>query len=102
MNSQKTHKNTLYPDDFSQDDKLEFDILFEQSKQLFPLLINDQWVLRMGILAYMRKQKMGDVEPPTDDEIKEIKQQYRPDAVYYTETEDCPVINENANLIIVE
>jgi len=102
MNSQKTHKKTLYPDDFNDDDKLNYDILLEQSKQLFPNLIGDEWLLRMGILAYMRKQKMGDAEPPTDDEIKEIKQQYRPDAVYYTETEDCPVINENANLIIVE
>lgn len=102
MNSQKKHKNTLYPDDFNDEDKLQYDILLQQSKQLFPNLMGDEWLLRMGILAYMRKQKMGDTEPPTDDEIKEIKQQYKPDAVYYTEPNECPVINENANLIIVE
>ena len=31
MNSQKTHKNTLYPEDFNEDDKLNYDILFNQS-----------------------------------------------------------------------
>jgi len=102
MNSQKSHKNTIYPEDFTQDDELQYDILLEQSKQLFPSLINDHWVLRLGILAYMRKQKLGIDEPPTDDEIKEIKQQYKPDAVYYTEAEDCPVVNDTANLIVVE
>ena len=102
MNSQKTHKKTIYPEDFTQDDELQYDILFEQSKQLFPNLIGDEWLLRMGILAYMRKEKQGATEPPTDDEIKEIKQQYKPDAVYYTEPEECPVVNDTANLIVVE
>ena len=65
MNSQKTHKNTLYPEDFNDDDKLNYDILFKQSKQLFPKMIGNEW-------WYMLKQKMGDTEPPTDDEIKEL------------------------------
>ena len=102
MNSQKTHKKTLYPDDFNDEDKLTYDILLEQSKQLFPNLMGDEWLLRMGILAYMRKQKMGDAEPPNDDEINNIKSQYKPDAVYYTEPDECPVVNDTANLIIVE
>jgi len=102
MNSQKKHKNTLYPDDFIDEDKLTYDILLEQSKQLFPNLMGDEWLLRMGILAYMRKEKMGVAEPPTDDEINNIKSQYKPDAVYYTESNECPVINENANLILIE
>jgi hypothetical protein len=102
MNSQKKQKNTLYPDDFNDDDKLNYDILFEQSKQLFPNLIGDEWLLRMGILAYMRKEKQGATEPPTDEEINNIKSQYKPDAVYFTEAEDCPVVNDTANLIVVE
>ena len=42
MNSQKTHKNTLYPEDFNEDDKLNYDILFKQSKQLFPKMIGNE------------------------------------------------------------
>ena len=36
MNSQKYNKEELYPEDFDEDDKLEFDLLLEQSKMLFP------------------------------------------------------------------
>ena len=41
MNSQRYNKEELYPEDFTDDDKLTFDILLEQSKQLFPNLMND-------------------------------------------------------------
>ena len=101
MNSQKK-KDTLYPENFTEEDKLNYDIYFEQSKQLFPNLAGDEWVLRMGILAFMEKEKRGITEPPTEEEINEIKERYNKDAVYYTIPEDCPVINENANLIIVQ
>ena len=36
MKSQKYNKDELYPEDFTEDDKLEFDILFEQSKNVIP------------------------------------------------------------------
>ena len=51
MNSQKYNKDELYPDDFTDDDKLEFDLLLEQSRMLFPKLANDE-----GIYAFMRKK----------------------------------------------
>ena len=49
MNSQKYNKEELYPEDFSGDDKLEFDMLLEQSKMLFPKLANDDWLIKKGI-----------------------------------------------------
>ena len=55
MNSQKYTKE-LYPEDFTEEYKLKFDYYFEQSKLMFPKLINDQWLLRMGIIACMRKE----------------------------------------------
>ena len=36
MNSQRYNKEELYPENFTDEDKLNFDILFEQSKLLFP------------------------------------------------------------------
>jgi hypothetical protein len=48
MNSQKK-KDTIYPENFTDEDKLNYDIFFEQSKQLFPNLAGDEWILRMGI-----------------------------------------------------
>jgi hypothetical protein len=85
MNSQKYNKDELYPDDFTEDDKLEFDLLLEQSKMLFPKLSNDDWLIKKGILAYMRKNKMGDIEPPSQEEIASIRNQYTKDTVFYTE-----------------
>ena len=73
MNSQKYNKDELYPDDFDEDDKLQFDMYLEQSKMLFPKLSNDDWLIKKGIFAYMRKTKMGDTEPPSHEEIASIR-----------------------------
>jgi hypothetical protein len=85
MKSQKYNKDELYPEDFTEDDKLEFDLLFEQSKMLFPKLANDEWLIKKGIYAYMRKKKLGDVEPPSQEEIAKIRNSYTKDTIFYTE-----------------
>ena len=85
MSSQNWNKDELYPEDFTEDDKLQFDLYLEQSKMLFPKLACDEWVLKMGIYAYMRKAKIGDTEPPSQEEIASIKNQYSKESVYYTE-----------------
>ena len=85
MNSQKYNKEELYPEDFDEDDKLEFDLLLEQSKMLFPKLVPDEWLIKKGIYAYMRKKKLGDVEPPSQEEIAKIRNSYTKDTVFYTE-----------------
>ena len=85
MNSQKYNKEELYPEDFTEDDKLEFDLLLEQSKMLFPKLVPDEWLIKKGIYAYMRKKKLGDVEPPSQEEIAKIRNSYTKDTIFYTE-----------------
>jgi len=84
MNSQKFKKD-LYPENFTEDDKLQFDLYLEQSKMLFPKMANEEWLIRMGIFAYMEKQKRGETEPPSQDEIANIRNRYSQDKVYYTE-----------------
>ena len=85
MNSQKYNKDELYPEDFTEDDKLQFDIYLEQSKQLFPKLANDEWLLKTGIKAYMRKIKSGVDEPASQEDIASIRNQYTKDTIFYTE-----------------
>ncbi len=77
MNSQKYNKDEIYPEDFDEDEKLQFDLLLEQSKMLFPKLANEEWLIKKGIFAYMRKQKLGDTEPPSQEEIASIKSIYK-------------------------
>ena len=94
MNSQKYNKGEIYPDDFTEDDKLEFDLLLEQSKMLFPKLANDEWLIKQGILAYMRKNRMGGVEPPSQEEIANIRNQYTKDTIFYTEPIEIVEVKE--------
>jgi hypothetical protein len=96
MNSQKYNKEELYPEDFSEDDKLQFDMYLEQSKMLFPKLANDDWLIKKGIFAYMRKEKLGETEPPSQEEIATIKNQYTNDTIFYTE----PIEEVNKEIIV--
>ena len=85
MNSQRYNKEELYPENFTDEDKLNFDILFEQSKLLFPKMSSDEWLIKLGVIAYINKQKLGDNEPPSQEEIASIKNQYTKNTVFYTE-----------------
>ena len=85
MQSQKYNKEELYPPSFSDDDKLEFDILLAQAKQLFPRMASDEWLIKQAITVYTKKQKVEDYTPPTDEEIAEIRNKYTKDTVFYTE-----------------
>ena len=94
MNSQKYNKDELYPEDYTEEDKLQFDMYLEQSKLLFPKLAGDEWVLKMGIKAYMRKVKSGVDERATPEEIAELKSKYTNETVFYTDPiEPIEVIN---------
>lgn len=88
MNSQKWNKDELYPEDFTDDDKLEFDLLLQQSKQLFPKLANDEWLIKQAVIAFMRKKKLGDDTPPSKEEIAKIRNQYTQDTIFYTPSAD--------------
>ena len=52
---------------------------------LFPKLANDEWLIKKGILAYMMKNKKGETEPPSQEEIAEIRNRYSKDTIFYTE-----------------
>ena len=81
--SQKFNKE-LYPEDFNELDKERFDILLKQAQFLFPNLVGEQWLMKTAILAFMRKEKNGDAEPSTDEEIEAMKKQYTTDTVFFT------------------
>ena len=87
MQSQKYNKEELYPPSFTDDDKLNFDILLIQAKQLFPRLASDEWLIKQGIIAYMKKEKMEDYTPASNEEIAEIRNRYTKDTVFETPQE---------------
>ena len=95
MKSQVYNKEGLYPEDFTDEEKIEFDLLLEQSKMLFPKLANEEWLIKQGIIAFINKRKRGDVEPPSQEEIAELRNKYTKDTIFYTEPIETPEDVEN-------
>lgn len=85
MQSQKNNKEEIYPNSFTDEDKVNFDILLAQAKFLYPRMVEDEWLMKQAIIAYMKKQKMEDYTPPSDEEIAEIRNRYTKNSVFYTE-----------------
>lgn len=75
LKSQTYNKDEIYPDDFTDDDKLTFDILLQQGLILFPKLQNDSWIVKQAVIAYMRKEKGQGVEVNKED-IEKVKEKY--------------------------
>jgi hypothetical protein len=59
MNSQKYNKGELYPEDFSEDEKLQFDVYLEQAKMLYPKMANDEWLIKKRHFCVYAKRKNG-------------------------------------------
>ena len=102
MLQSQTNKKDIYPEEFTEDDKITFDLLLEQSKMLFPNLVADEWLLRMGIKAYMKKVKNGTDVEVSDEEIAEIKKKHDKEVVYYTPIIEKPLTDAPPNIITVE
>jgi hypothetical protein len=75
-------------------------MLLVQAKTLFLQLENDEWLIKQAITAFMKKEKMGDTEPRTDEEIAKIRNSYTTETVFYTaQTETSAVSLDIDNLV---
>jgi len=73
-------KKQIYPEDFSEDEKLEFDRLDVESKIYHAdIYKRDRWLIHLAIIGYIRKQRNGGDDDVilNDDEIAEMKEKYK-------------------------
>jgi hypothetical protein len=73
-------KKHIYPDDFSEDDKLEFDRLDVESKLYHAdIYKKDKWLIHLAIIGYIRKQRNGGDDDVIlkEDELAEMKAKYK-------------------------
>ena len=73
-------KKTIYPEDFTKDEELEFDRLDVESKLYHAdIYRKDKWLIHLAIIAYIRKQRNGNGDDIIlkDDELAEMKAQYK-------------------------
>jgi hypothetical protein len=66
----------LYPSTFTDEDKINYDILFRQSIQLYPQFDNDHWLVSLAVIQHIQKERgrYMDISP---DAIKKIQEMYQ-------------------------
>lgn len=70
-------KSVPYPDEFSDEDKLQYDLLYSQAKIIHPDVEKENpFIIHISIIAYIRGQK-GMACDFTDEELEEVKNSYK-------------------------
>ena len=70
-------KEVPYPDDFSEEDKLEYDKLYAQAKVIHGQVESENpFIIHTAIIGYIRANK-GMAEPFTDEELEAVKNSYK-------------------------
>lgn len=88
----------LYPDEFTDDDKLKFDELWEQAKIIHAeVYATDPWIIRLSIIGYIRANK-GMAEPFTNEDLEHLKNQYQLETrEFTTDTSNHPYLYDKDN-----
>lgn len=69
-------KETMYPDEFTEEDKLEYDTLYAQSKLIHADVEKETpFIIHLAIIAHIRAKK-GMAEPFTEEELEEVRNKY--------------------------
>lgn len=90
-----------YPDEFTDDDKLEYDALYAQAKIIHQDVEKDNpFIIHMSIIAHIRAKK-GMEEPFTNEELEEIKNSYKLNStiIECNEPEDHYIYDKEKNPI---
>lgn len=88
----------LYPTEFTDEDKSQFDLLFEQAKVIHSEVFNtDPWIIRLAIIAHIRINK-GMAEPYTNEELEDLKNKYTlKNREFITNSNDHPYLYDTVN-----
>ena len=70
-------KNVPYPDEFTDEDKLQYDLLYAQAKIIHPDVEKENpFIIHISIIAHIRSQK-GMAHEFTDEELENVKNSYK-------------------------
>lgn len=69
-------KEVPYPDDFTDDDKIEYDMLYAQSKIIHADIEQENpFIIHISIIGHIRAKK-GMAMPFTDEDLENVKNSY--------------------------
>lgn len=72
--SQSYNKEEIYPEEWDDEDKFNFDSLLLKAKQLYPKY--DEWVMKLAITAHINMEK-GVINPVKQEDIDKLQEQYK-------------------------
>ncbi len=74
MKNSQEYKKPVYPTDFTEEDKLNYDKYKAEAKIIHPN--TPDFITHISIISYIRLQK-GEGEPFTNEELEELKESYK-------------------------
>jgi hypothetical protein len=85
--SQQMNKD-IYPECFTDEDKVNFDILVAEAKRIFPKY--EEWMIKIAVSAHIYQEK-GLTIPKSKEEIEELKSKYdlTDTKLYETPVDEC-------------
>lgn len=70
-------KDVPYPDEFTEDDKIEYDTLYAQAKFIHPKIeAETPFIIHIAIIAHIRSKNGMGVDF-TNEELEEVKNSYK-------------------------
>ena len=73
MAKSQAFKEDIYPEDFSDDDKSNFDVLLAQALNIYPNI--EIWIMKLAIIAHINKEK-GKGVPLDREEAEKLRERY--------------------------
>lgn len=73
MSKSQAYKEDIYPEDFDDDDKLNFDTLLAQALTIYPNI--EIWIMKLAIIAHINKEK-GKGVPLDREEAEKLRERY--------------------------
>ena len=73
MAKSQSYKEDIYPTNWDDEDKVNFDSLLAQAQSIYPNY--ESWIMKLAIIAHINKEK-GNGVPLNKEEALKLREQY--------------------------
>ncbi len=99
QNLKPSNGYTALPDYWSEDDKINYEILVVDAKRYYPYM--DDYIIHIGVIAHINKG-LGKGEEPNQDEAKKLMEKYNDKSIEYITPYDPDFDFKNTMLDLIK
>jgi hypothetical protein len=96
MAKSQTFNEDIYPNDFDDDDKFNFDNLLAQTTLIYPNCEN--WIMKLAIIAHINREK-GQAIPLNREESLKLREKYLSNVKGVYETPKREILEDENNIL---